>query len=229
MQGCVQPALAPNINAATAQVLDKLGISLIPIADTCCGAMPYHLSNHQQASDMMRHNIDACWPLLQNGIEAIVSTASGCGVHLKDYGSLLAHDADYADKASRISALCLDISEILRAEDLTRLNVKPYKLAFHSPCTLQHGQQLSGVVESLLVQLGFNLTGVMDGHLCCGSAGIYSILQAESADRLRVARIKALQADDPQCIVTANIGCLLHLQEKAEVPVKHWIELLAAD
>jgi len=226
LEGCVQPVLAPNINAATARVLDKLGISLIPSVAGCCGALPQHLSATGKAIDMMRRTIDACWPQVTNGVEAIISTASGCGIQLKEYGKLLAADPLYAEKALRISALTKDISEILQNEDLSALNIRPCRIAFHSPCTLQHGQQLNGVVENILTQLGFSLTPVADGHLCCGSAGTYSILQPELAERLRGNKILALQAGQPQIIATANIGCLLHLQAQA-VEVKHWIELLA--
>ena len=226
LEGCVQPALAPNINAAAAQVLDKLGISIIPTAAACCGALPQHLSQPGKASDMMRHTIDLCWPQVENGIEAIISTASGCGVHLKDYGTLLADDPDYAEKAAKIAALSKDIAEILQNEDLTPLNCQPHSLAFHAPCTLQHGQQLNGLVENILTRAGFSLTPVTDSHLCCGSAGTYSLLHPELADRLRHGRIQALQAGHPQVIATANIGCLLHLQEKTALEVKHWIELL---
>ncbi|WKJ90905.1 glycolate oxidase subunit GlcF [Methylomonas montana] len=225
LQGCVQPTLAPRINAATARVLDKLGISLEPIAN-CCGALPYHLNAQADGLEMMRRVIDACWPQLENGIEAIVSTASGCGVTVKDYGLLLKHDPLYAEKAARISALCKDIGEVLQAEDLSALQTVPRKIAFHSPCTLQHGQKLNGVVENLLTGLGFSLTPVADAHSCCGSAGTYSILQPELAGRLQAAKIAALQAEQPELIATANIGCWLQLQEKADVPVLHWIELL---
>lgn len=225
LQGCVQPTLAPSINAATARVLDKLGISLVPIAN-CCGALPYHLNAQADGLEMMRRVIDACWPHLENGIEAIVSTASGCGVTVKDYGLLLSNDPLYAEKAARISALCKDIAEILQTEDLSALQSVPRKIAFHSPCTLQHGQGLNGVVENLLTGLGFSLTTVADAHSCCGSAGTYSILQPELASRLQAAKIAALQAEQPELIATANIGCWLQLREKSDVPVLHWIELL---
>ena len=227
LEGCVQPALAPNINAAAARVLDRLGISLIPaVSAGCCGALPYHLNDQAGGLDMMRRTIDACWPHLENGVEAIVSTASGCGLGIKDYGLLLCNDPDYAEKAARISALTRDIGEVLQAEDLSVLRIQACGIAFHSPCTLQHGQQLNGVVENILSGLGFTLTAVADAQLCCGSAGTYSILQPELAGRLQAAKISALQAGQPQLITTANIGCLLHLREKADITVLHWIELL---
>lgn len=226
LEGCVQPALAPRINAATARVLDKLGISLIAANTGCCGALPYHLNDQPTGLEMMRRVIDACWPQLENGIEAIISTASGCGVSVKDYATLLRNDPLYAEKAARIAALTKDIAEILQAEDLSALQPPPRTLAFHSPCTLQHGQQLNGVVENLLSRLGFSLTMVAEPHLCCGSAGAYSILQPELAGRLRAAKIQALQAGQPELIATANIGCRQYLQEKARLPVVHWIELL---
>ncbi len=195
LEGCVQPAFAPNINAAATQVLDKLGISLIPSVAACCGALPQHLSEPGLAKDMMRRTIDLSWPQVENGVEAIISTASGCGVHLKDYGKLLADDPHYAEKAAKISALTKDIAEILQNADLAPLNIQPLSIAFHAPCTLQHGQQLPGITESILKRLGFNLTPVADGHLCCGSAGTYSLLQPELAGRLRSGRIQALQAN----------------------------------
>lgn len=227
LDGCVQPAIAPNINAATARVLDKLGVSLVPVAG-CCGAVSYHLDAHEEGLDFMRRVIDACWPHVEQGVEAIISTASGCGTLVKEYGHLLRDDAEYADKAAKVSALSRDISEILRAQDLTPLRLKtPQKLAFHAPCTLQHGQQLPGVTEALLRQLGFELSLVKDAHLCCGSAGTYSILQPKLAQQLKENKLKALQTDKPDMIATANIGCLTHLQSGASVPVKHWIEIVA--
>lgn len=226
LEGCVQPALAPHINAVTARVLDKLGISLVVVDAGCCGALPYHLNAQATGFDMMRRVIDACWPQLENGVEAIVSTASGCGVSLKEYGALLQHDVLYAEKATRIASLTKDISEILQAEDLAGLKTVPSNVAFQSPCTLQHGQGLGGSVETILSGLGFTLTAVADGHLCCGSAGTFSIQQPDIAGRLREAKLAALQSDPAQVIATANIGCLLHLQEQAQLPVVHWIELL---
>lgn len=229
LEGCVQPAMAPNINLATTQVLDKLGISIVAAdGDGCCGALAYHLNDQQNGLDRMRRMIDACWPEVENGIEAILSNASGCGVTIKEYAELLQHDPLYAEKAARISSLAKDVAEVLADEDLSSIKVSPRRIAFHSPCTLQHGQKLNGVVEKLLIQLGFSLTTVADAHLCCGSAGTYSILQPELADQLRVAKIHALQAEQAEVIATANIGCLLHIQERAEVPVLHWIELLAS-
>ena len=227
LEGCVQPVLAPNINAACAQVLDRLGIGLRSVEQAaCCGALPYHLDDQVGGLEMMRRLIDAWWPQIENGVEAIVISASGCGVTIKDYGDLLRDDPQYAQKAARVSALAQDIAEILQREDLSRLKVKPRRIAFHSPCTLQHGQGINGVVEKLLMQLGFTLTAAADAHLCCGSAGAYSILQPELAKQLRHARLEALQAERPELIATANIGCWQHLQEKAAVPVLHWIELL---
>jgi len=229
LAGCVQPTMAPNINLATAQVLDKLGISLVIVGrDDCCGALAYHLNDQQNGLDRMRRIIDVCWSEVENGIEAILSNASGCGVTIKQYGELLQHDPLYAEKAARISSLAKDVAEILADEDLSSIKVSTCRIAFHSPCTLQYGQKINGVVEKLLIQLGFTLTVVADANLCCGSAGTYSILQPELADQLRVAKIHALQADQAEVIATANIGCLLHLQERASVPVLHWIELLAS-
>ena len=228
LDGCVQPHTAPETNAATARVLDKLGISLIRATRAgCCGAVSHHLSAPEEGLNYMRRNIDAWWPYVGEGVEAIINTASGCGVVIKDYGKLLEHDEVYADKAKTISSLAKDLSEILSKEDLSTLKVKnKQKIAFHSPCTLQHGQKIVGSVEQILNNAGYQLTGVVDSHLCCGSAGTYSILQSELSQQLLDNKLKSLQVDSPEIIVTANIGCQMHMATKADVPVKHWIELL---
>ncbi|KPJ96510.1 MAG: glycolate oxidase iron-sulfur subunit [Gammaproteobacteria bacterium SG8_11] len=233
LQGCVQSVATPNTNAAVARVLDKLAISLIAIPEAgCCGAVSHHLSAPEQGLNYMRNNIDAWWPHVEAGAEAIVITASGCGAVVKDYGHLLANDPAYASKAQRISELCKDVSEVLAAENFSALQntgvTEQLKVAFHSPCTLQHGQQINGVVESILQQAGFQLTAVPNAHLCCGSAGTYSILQPEISKRLLHNKLRALQTQKPDVIATANIGCQLHLQSQSPVPIKHWIELLAA-
>jgi len=229
LEGCVQPAIAPNINAAAARVLDRLGISLLRADKAgCCGAVSYHLNAHDEGMDFMRRNIDAWWLHIQAGVEAIVITASGCGTLVKDYGHILRHDPAYAEKAARVSALSRDLGEILAAEDLSALapeNLKQ-KIAFHSPCSLQHAQQLSGVVEKILIAAGFELTPVPDAHLCCGSAGTYAILQKDLSQQLLHNKLDALQSGAPVAIATANIGCLTHLQSQSRVPVRHWIEFV---
>lgn len=229
LDGCVQPAIAPNINAAAARVLDRLGISLLRADKAgCCGAVSYHLNAHDEGMDFMRRNIDAWWPHIQAGVEAIVMTASGCGTLVKDYGHILRHDPVYAEKAARVSALCRDLSEILAVEDLSTLTSKnqKQKIAFHSPCSLQHAQQLPGVVEKILIAAGFELTPVSDAHLCCGSAGTYAILQKGLSQQLLHNKLNALQSGVPAVIATANIGCLTHLQSQSSVPVRHWVELM---
>ena len=234
LAGCVQPVLAPNINAATARVLDRLGIALFEATRAgCCGALRFHLNDQDGAKDDMRRNIDAWWPYVESGIEGIVVTASGCGVQVRDYGHVLADDAVYADKAARISALCRDPAEVISAERaglLAVLGTQPGrgKLAFHSPCTLQHGLNIRGVAEELLVAAGYELTPVADGHLCCGSAGTYSLLQPELSKRLRDNKLAALTAGSPATVATANIGCLSHLQAGSVLPVRHWVELIDA-
>lgn len=227
LDGCVQPGLAPRINAATARVLDRLGISLVR-ADSagCCGALSYHLTAQDEGLNFMRRNIDAWWPHVEKGAEAIVITASGCSVVVKEYGHLLRNDARYASKGARIAEMTRDIGEIFADTDLSPLTRSSRKIAFHSPCTLQHGQKLGGMVEGLLRRLGFELTAVPDAHLCCGSAGTYSILQKGLSQRLLANKLNALQSGAPELIATANIGCLVHFQSQASVPVKHWIELL---
>ncbi|MDH5231307.1 MAG: glycolate oxidase subunit GlcF [Gammaproteobacteria bacterium] len=233
LDGCVQPITAPQTNAASARLLDRLGIQLINAKNAgCCGAVSHHLSAPEEALVAMRRNIDAWWPLLEQGVEAIISTASGCGVVLKEYGQLLQHDKHYASKAEKISHLAKDLSEILIDEDLTAFKLNnPIKVAFHAPCTLQHGQKIVGVVEAILSQVGYVLTEVNDAHLCCGSAGTYSILQSKLSQQLLTNKLNALQADSPEFIASANIGCQMHMATQADIPVMHWIELVeqAAD
>jgi len=255
LQGCVQPGLKPNINAATARVLDRLGVSLITAEKAgCCGALAHHLNDTGDGLAAARRNIDAWLPHLDAGAEAIVMTASGCGVMVKDYGWLLRHDPAYAEKAARVSATTKDISEVLLAEREALLPLmspgRPVpgtvslggtahcfypreagapltkRIAYHSPCTLQHGQKLTGGVEALLADAGFELTPVAEKHLCCGSAGTYSILQPDIANQLKTRKLGHLQAGQPELIVTANIGCLTHLQSGSNIPVRHWVELL---
>lgn len=227
LEGCVQSVMQPNINAATARVLDRLGYSVQRIAGVnCCGAVSFHLTAGDEARRFMRRNIDMWWPLIESGTEAIIVTASACSLMVKDYGRLLRDDPAYADKATRVSALCRDISEFIAAADHTPLKVAARKIAFHAPCTLQHGAKLPGVTERLLTSLGFELTPVADSHLCCGAAGTYSLLQPELSTQLRANKIAALEEGAPDCIATANIGCLLHLRAAADRPVHHWIELL---
>jgi glycolate oxidase iron-sulfur subunit len=227
LDGCVQPVLAPAINAAAARVLDRLGISLVQTPGAgCCGAVSYHLTAQEEGLDFMRRLIDAWWPQIEAGAEAIVMTASGCGAVVKEYGHLLRGDPRYAEKATRVAAMTRDIGEVLATADLSTLSCRRRRIAFQSPCTLQHGQQLNGVVEGVLGKLGFELTPVSDAHLCCGSAGTYSILQERLSQRLLTNKLKALSSGRPELIATANIGCLAHLKSRAEIPVVHWIELL---
>lgn len=209
-------------------MLDRLGISVTPVSKAgCCGAVDYHLNAQAAGLDRARRNIDAWWPAIQSGAESIVQTASGCGAFVKDYGHLLRDDPAYADKAARISARTKDLVEVLRDEPLDSLGIKAdTRLAFHCPCTLQHAQKLGGEVERVLARLGFNLTSVPDGHLCCGSAGTYSITQPVLAGQLRDNRMNALESGKPAVIVTANIGCQTHLASANRTPVRHWIELI---
>jgi glycolate oxidase iron-sulfur subunit len=229
LEGCVQPALSPNTNAAAARVLDRLGISVVPAARAgCCGAVEFHLDAQQAGLDRARRNIDAWWPAIEAGVEAIVVTASGCGAFVKEYGHLLHGDPAYAAKAERVSALARDLVEVLRDEPIERLGVRGgRKIAFHCPCTLQHAQKLGGAVEGVLTRLGFALTPVADGHLCCGSAGTYSITQPELSRQLRDRKLDALERGGPQVIATANIGCQMHLDGARRTPVTHWVELVA--
>lgn len=227
LEGCAQPSAAPATNAAAARVLDRLGIQLVPFPG-CCGAVHQHTGAEEKALGRIRQNIDAWWPLVEAGAEALVMTASGCGMLVKDYGALLADDPAYAAKAARLSSLTQDLGEVLAKEDLSQLGApgRGRRIAFHPPCSLQHGQKLPGLVEPILVRLGFSLTQVPDQHLCCGSAGTYSLLQPRLSQRLLRNKLANLHSEGPELIATANIGCQLHLETGAQVPVRHWIELL---
>lgn len=229
LAGCVQSVSDPQTNQSTAAVLNQLGIELIEAREAgCCGAVSHHLSASQQALTFIRKNIDAWWPYIEAGAEAIVMTASGCGSMVKEYGYLLRNDPAYADKARHISELCKDIVEIIAAQNLEIWHGigKGQTIAFQSPCSLQHGQQLGGQVEQILTKLGFTLTPVRDAHLCCGSAGTYSLLQEKLSKQLKINKLKALKEGNPERIVTANIGCQMHLTDD-DNPINHWIELLA--
>jgi glycolate oxidase iron-sulfur subunit len=228
LDACVQQALTPQTNAACARVLAKLGIQAVSIKkEGCCGALAYHLNAQEEGLDKARNNIDLFCQRLDQGVEAIISTGSGCGNFIKEYAKLLEHDIAYKDKARRVSEHCKDLSEVLLAEDLSLLTTtKTQKVAFHCPCTLQHGQQLSGSVESILSKLGFTLSPVPDSHLCCGSAGTYSLFQPELSQQLQQNKITALQSNNPDVIVSANVGCQNHLSAVSEESVKHWIEII---
>jgi glycolate oxidase iron-sulfur subunit len=230
--GCVQPSMAPSINAAAARVLDRIGISLVEAPRAgCCGAVTFHLNYQQEALAYVKANIDAWWPHIEAGAEAIVITASGCGTMVKEYGHLLRHDVGYAERAAKVSALAKDLVEVVAAESGAfkgrfPASTEPHKVAFHSPCSLQHGQQIVGAVESILREAGCTLTAVPDAHLCCGSAGTYSLLKPAISRRLLRDKVKALESGSPATIATANIGCLAHIESAARAPVRHWIELV---
>ena len=230
LQGCVQPALQPNIDRAAAIVLDRLGIQTLRLPETgCCGGISHHMDAFDEARTYIKNNIDSWWPYIENNqVEAIISTASGCGVTIREYGHILADDDNYRQKAARVSQLSKDLSEIVAAESLPALSIDAAqnKIAFHPPCTLQHGQQVHGKVEAILEAAGMPLVAFQESHLCCGSAGTYSILQKTMAEKLRDRKLQNIQAEQPDIIATANIGCLLHLQSGTDIPVRHWVELL---
>ena len=238
LAGCVQPAMMPNINSATARVLDAAGIEVVLAAKAgCCGAVKYHLNDQDGGKAEMRRNIDAWWPYVEGGVEALVMNASGCGVTVKEYGYIFKSEPAYAEKAARISELTRDLSELLpviseallanRLDMADKIGAGAPKLAFHPPCTLQHGQQLRGGVEQHLGSLGFDIrVSSNEAHLCCGSAGTYSVLQPEIAYQLRDRKLANLNDMAPEVIVSANIGCITHLQSGTATPVRHWIEVL---
>jgi glycolate oxidase iron-sulfur subunit len=237
LAGCVQPSMLPNVNTATARVLDAAGIQTLVARNAgCCGAVKFHLNDQEGAAVQMRANIDAWWPYVEQGVEAIIMNASGCGVMVKDYGHVLVDDAQYADKAQKISALTKDLSELL--PELVpalkpKINMQALELvgkqAFHPPCTLQHGQQLKGGVEKHLGDLGFDVQVTNnEAHLCCGSAGTYSVLNPGIAYTLRDRKLGNLGEMQPKAILSANVGCITHLQSGTDVPVRHWVEVLDA-
>ncbi|NOR19994.1 MAG: glycolate oxidase subunit GlcF [Xanthomonadales bacterium] len=231
LEGCVQSNLTPETNAATARVLDRFGISLLAeVRNSCCGGVRLHTSDRKRGLRDVKKRIDSWWPGVEAGAEAIISTASGCGVTLKEYGDLLKDDAEYAEKARIISDLAVDLCEVISAEltksPLEQPVLKGIKVAFQSPCTLQHGQKLDGEVEAILRACNYTLLPVKDSHLCCGSAGTYSMLQPAISKQLKTNKLKQLQSHSPDVIASANIGCQLHLRKDANVPVVHWIELL---
>ena len=235
LEGCVQNAMLPNINNAAARVLDRLGVSLVSAPKAgCCGALNYHLDFQAAGLDNMRRNIDAWWPLIEAGeVEALAMTASGCGVMVKEYGHLLAHDPAYAARATRVSEMTRDLSELVIEETdlpaaLSRANgaARSKKIAYHPPCTLQHGQQIRGHAEKLLTDAGFTLTPVAEAHLCCGSAGAYSVLNPEISGELKKRKLGHLEAGKPDLICSANVGCLTHLQSGTATPVRHWVEVI---
>jgi glycolate oxidase iron-sulfur subunit len=232
LEGCVQPTLKPNIDAAAARVFDRIGISAVRArGGGCCGALSHHLSAHDEAVALVRRNIDAWWPLVQEGLEAIVVTASGCGVMVKDYGHFLARDPSYVAKARRIAEIARDPIEIVTAEwrkiaPLVAMDQGPQRIAYHPPCTMTHGMNIKGQVEEILQALGHSLLPVADAQTCCGSAGAYSILQPKISGELKANKLRALEASRPNVIATANIGCMTHLESGTRTPVRHWIELL---
>ena len=222
--GCVQPVLAPNINHSIKNILAKLGFEAIETPQKqCCGAVDQHLSAEHDALIKIKSNIDS-W--IEFDVDTIISSASGCGLMVKDYASLFTQGDDYYQKAQEISNKTQDIAEFLIDKDLSKLKLEQANISYHEPCTLQHGQKLAGLVNSILDSLGYSPAPVKDSHLCCGSAGTYSIFQPNLSNKLKKNKLNNLNASNPQMIVTANIGCLMHLQKDSEIPVKHWVELL---
>ncbi len=232
--GCVQPLLSPETNCASTRLLNKLGIETITNRDDkCCGAIDHHMAIDERALFFIKNNIDAWWPSIEQGAEAIVISASGCGTMIKDYGYILRNDPDYKDKAHQVAKLARDIGEIIAAEDVGKLrkiiNVSSNRFAFQNPCSLQHGQKMKDKTAELLKKLGYQICDVEDADQCCGSAGTYSLLQTELSEKLRRKKINSLEVVKPDVIMTANIGCQLHLQQATDIPVKHWIEILEED
>lgn len=236
LDGCVQSSIDPSINAALARILDRLGVSLIRIPRAgCCGALPHHTGSHGEGVEAMQRNIDAWWPAIQDGAEAIITTASGCGSELKEMGQALKRDPIYAQKAATLSLRSKDVSEVLAPFEKELVALVPAhrrpvgaakRIVYHPPCSLQHGQQVRGKAEALLTALGYELQAFQESHLCCGSAGSYSLLQKSLASTLKLRKLGHLLTAQPNQIATANIGCQVHLQSGTAVPVRHWITLI---
>ena len=225
--GCVQPTLAPNINHSIKNILAKLNVNVIESPQReCCGALDQHLAASKDALNRVKRNIDLWSTQLNSGVSVIISSASGCGVMVKDYPALFEKTDAYYDKAKFVSSKTQDIAQYLANKDLTGLRLSESKISYHEPCTLQHGQKLGGLVESILTQFGYEKKPIKDSHICCGSAGTYSIFEAEISNQLKESKLKNLKASNPEMIVTSNIGCLMHLQKGSSIPVKHWVELL---
>ena len=227
MGGCVQPSLAPNINHSIKNILAKLNIEVLESSQSeCCGALDQHLASSSDAMKKVKRNIDNWISKLDSGVEVIISSASGCGVMIKDYPNLFDSSDPYYKKALQVSSKTKDIAEFLVNQDLSSLKLKELNIAYHEPCTMQHGQKLGGLVESILSEFGYIKKQIKDSHICCGSAGTYSIFETKIANQLRSNKIDNLNASEPKMIVTSNIGCLMHLQKGSSIPVKHWVELL---
>jgi len=225
--GCVQPTLAPNINHSIKNILAKLNVNVIESPQReCCGALDQHLAASKDALNKVKRNIDLWSAQLNSGVTVIISSASGCGVMVKDYPALFEKTDPYYEKAEFVSSKTQDIAEYLASKDLTGLRLSESNISYHEPCTLQHGQKLGGLVESILAQFGYDKKPIKDSHICCGSAGTYSIFEAEISNQLKEKKLKNLKASNPEMIVTSNIGCLMHLQKGNSIPVKHWVELL---
>ena len=230
IKGCVQNAAAPQINHATKIVLSDSDIQLHEVDSACCGALAFHLTELEQAHETIRKNIDHWYQMLNEDYEKILINSSGCSTFIKQYTTIMQDDDLYAKKAKFVSEHCIDLSEIaseLQPDTSKASSTSKQTIAFHSPCTLQHGQKIKGEIEDKLLQAGYVLTEVQDPHLCCGSAGTYSLLEPEMSSKLLKSKVSNLEKNQPDIIVTANIGCLMHLQSGTEIPVKHWIELLA--
>jgi len=225
--GCVQPTLAPNINHSIKNILAKLSVKVVESPQReCCGALDLHLAASKDALKRAKRNIDSWNTQLNSGVSVIISSASGCGVMVKDYPALFEKTDPYYEKAKLVSSKIQDIAEYLAGKDLTGLRLSESNISYHEPCTLQHGQKLGGLVESILTQFGYERKPIKDSHICCGSAGTYSIFESEISNQLKENKLKNLKVSNPEIIVTSNIGCLMHLQKGSSIPVKHWVELL---
>jgi glycolate oxidase iron-sulfur subunit len=220
--------LKPEINAATIRLLTRLGVEVVaPAGEVCCGSLVHHMGREAQALDAARRNVDV-WlgEIEKGGLDAIVITASGCGTTIKDYGFMLRLDPDYADNAARVSALAKDVTEYLATLDLPQQEAKGLTVAYHSACSMQHGQKITMAPKALLKAAGFVVRDPAEGHLCCGSAGTYNILQPEISGKLKARKVRNIEATKPDLIATGNIGCITQIATGTQIPILHTVELL---
>ncbi|MGV8936378.1 MAG: glycolate oxidase subunit GlcF [Allorhizobium sp.] len=228
LTGCAQPVLDPGINAATIRLLNRFGVEVVvPQGEGCCGALVHHMGREEQALESARRNVDVWTREIEaGGLDAIIITASGCGTTIKDYGHMLQRDPDYAGKAQRVSELAKDITEYLATLELPALEKKALSVTYHSACSMQHGQKITMIPKTLLKTAGFTVRDPAEGHLCCGSAGTYNIMQPDISQTLKLRKVKNLEATHPDVIATGNIGCMTQIATATGVPIVHTVELL---
>lgn len=228
LTGCAQPVLNPGINDTTIRLLNRLGVEVVlPKGEGCCGALVHHMGHEHAGHGFAQANIDAWTREIDGGgLDAIIITASGCGTTIKDYGHMLRNDAAYADKAAKVSALAMDVTEFLATLDLPAQPKQDLVVAYHSACSMQHGQKITDTPKKLLRTAGFTVKDPPEGHICCGSAGVYNILQPEIAGQLRARKVKNIERTKPDVIAAGNIGCMTQIGKGTGLPIVHTVQLL---